>query len=438
MLYVELAVALLLILINGLLAMAELAIVSSRRSRLKTLVERQVHGSRRALALASNPGKFLSTVQIGITLVGVLSGAFSGATLGIRLGQWLAGLGVPSNFAEPAGVALVVAAITYCSLIVGELVPKQIALRNPERVAVRVAPAMAFLARIGSPVVWLLDHSGRALLRLLRQGSQPEAKVTDDEIRALVAEAESAGVIEPGERSMIVGVMKLGDRPVRAVMTPRREVTMINLQDDTDHVRAAIVDSVHSRFPAHDGNPDEIVGVLQAKDILDAYLRGAELDLRQHVRAGPSVSDTADALDVVEVIKQSSVHMVLIHDEYGHFEGIATNADILEAIVGAYRTDEGPAEPDAVLRDDGSWLLSGSMAADELTDRLGIAVPRERAYHTAAGFVLDRIGHLPAVGETFDDQGWRFEIVDLDGRRIDKILAVRTSDVRRRVRAYGT
>lgn len=435
MLYVQLVIAISLILINGLLAMAELAIVSSRRSRLQALVDREVHGARRALALASDPGKFLSTVQIGITLVGVLSGAFSGATLGVRLGDWLAGLGVPVRFAEPAGVALVVAVITYFALIVGELVPKQIALRNPERVAVRVAPAMALLARLASPVVWLLDASGRAVLRVLGHGSQPEARVTDEEIRSLVAEAESAGVIEPGERSMIAGVMRLGDRPVRALMTPRRDVEMIDLSDSPELIRRTIIDSVHSRFPVHDGDPDQIVGVVQAKDLLDAYLRDAELNVRDYVRGAPNVSDTADALDVVEAIKQSPVHMVLVHDEYGHFEGIATNADILEAIIGASRTDEGPAEPDAVQREDGSWLLSGSMAADELAERLGIVVPRQRAYHTTAGYVLDQVGHLPEIGETFDDQGWRFEIVDLDGRRIDKILARRIGNIRRRIRA---
>jgi putative hemolysin len=433
MIYIELLVVVVLILINGLLAMAELAVVSSRRARLQAMVDRGVVGSRRALALASDPGKFLSTVQIGITLVGVISGAFSGATIGLRLGQWLVERAVPSGFAEPAGVALVVAVITYFSLIAGELVPKQIALRNPEKVAIRVAPAMTVIARIGLPLVWLLDVSGRLLLRALGYRAQPERSVTDDEIRMLVAEAESSGVIEPGERTMIAGVMRLGDRPVRAVMTPRRQVDMIDLSGDRESIRKAIADSVHSRFPVHEGVADEVLGVVQAKDVLDAYVAGGEPDVRAHVRQAPVVPDTADALEVVDIIKGSQVHMVLIHDEYGHFQGVVTNADILEAIVGASRTDEGPAEPDAVRRDDGSWLLSGSMAADEMAERLAIAIPNARPYHTAAGFVLDRMGHLPIVGETFDEQGWRFEIVDLDGRRIDKILARRASDVRRRV-----
>jgi putative hemolysin len=436
MLYLELAIVVVLILINGLLAMAELAVVSSRRARLQALADRDVIGSRRALALANDPGKFLSSVQIGITLVGVLSGAFSGATLGLRLGLTLIGLGVPPGVAEPLGVGLVVAAITYVSLIVGELVPKQIALRNPEKIAVRVAPAMTVLARVASPIVWFLDTSGRTLLRMLGQQAQPEGMVTDEEIHTLVAEAETAGVIEPDERAMIAGVMRLGDRSVRAVMTPRREVDMVDLSDDDETVRKTIVESIHSRLPVHDGNPDEMLGVVQAKDLLDGYLLGERPDLRAHIRPAPTVPDTADALDLVDVIKAAPVHMVLVHDEYGHFEGVATNADILEAIVGASRTDEGPAEPDAVQREDGSWLISGSMAADEMAERLHIPIPQERAYHTAAGFVLDNIGHLPVVGESFDAHSWRFEVVDLDGRRIDKILARRVGAAARR-RAAG-
>jgi putative hemolysin len=432
MLYIELAIVIVLILINGLLALAELAIVSSRRARLGALVDREVIGSRRALALASDPGRFLSTVQIGITLVGVLSGAFSGATLGLRLAEWFANVGVPLGIAEAVGVGLVVALITYFSLVIGELVPKQIALRNPERVAVRVAPAMTAIARIASPVVSLLDISGRAVLRALGYQAQAEQRVTDEEIRTLMAEAETAGVIEPGERAMIAGVMRLGDRPVRAVMTSRREVDMIDLTADPGDIRRMLVESIHSRLPVHAGTPEEMLGVVQAKDLLDACLRGERLDIRAQMRPAANVPDTADALDVVDVIKASPVHMALVHDEYGHFQGVVTNADILEAIVGDFRTDEGPIEPDAVRRDDGSWLIAGSMPVDEMADRLFIALPPDRSYHTAAGLVLNQLGHLPAIGESFDHQGWRFEVVDLDGRRIDRILVRRIAAGRRR------
>jgi magnesium and cobalt exporter, CNNM family len=432
MLFIELAIVAALILLNGLLALAELAIVSSRRARLQALVDRQVIGSRRALALATDPGRFLSTVQIGITLVGVLSGAFSGATLGLHLAEWFIDLGLRASIAEALGVGLVVAVITYFSLVIGELVPKQIALRNPEKIAVRVAPAMTALASIASPIVSFLDISGRAVLRALGYRAQPEHRVTDEEIRSLMAEAETAGVLEPGERAMIAGVMRLGDRPVRAIMTPRREVDMVDLTADPDDIRRTIVESAHSRLPAHAGTPEEMLGVIQAKDLLDAYLRGERPDIRAQLRPAPNVPDTADALDVLGVIKRSPVHIALVHDEYGQFEGIVTNADILEAIAGAFRTDEGPLEPEAVRRQDGSWLISGSMPADEMADRLSVVLPPDRNYHTAAGFVLTQFGHLPEIGESFDTQGWRFEVVDLDGRRIDKILASRIAAARRR------
>lgn len=430
MIYFEIAIVIVLIFINGLLAMAELAIVSSRRARLQALVDREVVGSRRALALAADPGKFLSTVQVGITLVGILSGAFSGATLGARLSDWFLSLGMPPGVAAASGVGLVVAAITFASLIIGELVPKQIALRNPEAIAVRVSPAMTILAKIASPFVWILDASGRLVLRALAQRHEPQERVTDEEIRTLIAEAETAGIIEPEERTMIAGVMRLGDRPVRAVMTPRTDVDAINLADDPQEIRKLIVESVHSRLPVYDGTPEEMLGVIQAKDLLDAYLRGEQPDLRAQARPAPVIPDTADALDVVQAIKTSAVHMALIHDEYGHFEGVVTNADILEAIVGAFRTDEGLIE-DAVQREDGSWLISGSMPADEMAELLAIPIPQSRSYQTAAGFVLAEVGHLPQVGESFDASGWRFEIVDLDGRRIDKILAKRISAGRR-------
>jgi putative hemolysin len=432
MLYIELAIIIVLILINGLLALAELAIVSSRRARLQVLVDRDVIGARRALALASDPGRFLSTVQIGITVVGILSGAFSGATLGLRLGEGFAQLGLPTAVAEGVGIGLVVAVIAYFSLVIGELVPKQIALRNPEKIAVRVAPAMTAIASIASPVASFLDISGRAVLRALGYQAEAEHRVTDEEIRTLISEAETAGVIEPGERAMIAGVMRLGDRPARAVMTPRRDVDMIDLTADPEDIRRIIVESIHSRLPVHAGTPEEMLGVVQAKDLLDAYLRDGRPDIRAQMRPAANVPDTADALDVVDVIKRSPVHMALVHDEYGHFQGVVTNADILEAIVGEFRTDEGPVEPDAVQLDDGSWLIAGSMPVDEMADRLSLAVPPERNYHTAAGFALDRLAHMPVTGESFDREGWRFEVIDLDGHRIDKILARRVGSGRRR------
>lgn len=428
MLYFEIAIVVVLICVNGLLSMSELAIVSSRPARLKAMIDRDVKGAARALDLGSDPGKFLSSVQIGITLVGVLSGAFSGATLGLRLSLYLKSLGVSAGVADPAGVGIVVAAITYFSLIAGELVPKQIALRDPEKVAVRVAPTMHMIATVAKPLVFLLDISGRALLWLLGQGGESDEKVTDEEIKMLVAEAEHHGTIESDERRMIAGVMRLGDRAVRAVMTPRTEIDWINLQSDEAATRKLLMETQHSRLPASDGGVDAMIGVVQTRDLLAAALAGRSFDVRRHVRPAPIVHDQADALDVLAKLKESDVPMALVHDEYGHFEGIVTPADILEAITGVFRADldAGDAEH-AVKREDGSWLLAGYMQADEMADTLGIILPENRDYETVAGYVLAHMHHLPATGETIDAQGWRFEVVDLDGRRIDKLIATKLS-----------
>ena len=427
MLYVELGIVAILIITNGLLSMSELAIVSSRPARLAALVEKDVTGSRRALALASDPGKFLSTVQIGITLIGVLSGAFSGATLGLRLTNFLTELGLSQGLADAIGVGVVVTVITYASLIIGELVPKQIALRDPESVAVRVAPYMTLLARISLPLVWLLDRSGKALLWLLGQRGEAEAKVSEDEIRTLVVEAENAGVLEPGEKEMIAGVMRLGDLPVGAVMTPRHEVSMINLADASEVIRATLAGRNHSRFVVFDKNPGAALGIVQAKDMLDSYLAGETPDIRKLVRQAPVIPEFLDARDVVAILRDSAVHIGLVHDEYGGFQGVVTSADILESIVGGFHTEEGPPEPAAVKRDDGSYLISGWMPAVEFATLLQVALPASRPYQTMAGFLLQHFGAIPNVGEYVEVDGWRFEIVDLDGRRIDKVLATRTA-----------
>ena len=432
MVYTEIAIVVVLICVNGLLAMSELAIVSSRPARLKTMIDRNVKGAGRALALGANPGRFLSTVQIGITLVGVLSGAFSGATLGLRLTQLLLSFGVPSGAADALGVGIVVAIITYGSLIIGELVPKQIALRDPEGVAVKVAPAMTILSKVSLPLVFLLDFSGRAVLWLLGQRGQSEEKVTDEEIKMLVAEAEHHGTIESDERRMIAGVMRLGDRAVRAVMTPRTEVDWLNLQWDEQTCRKMLMETQHSRLPAGENSVDAMIGVVQTRDILAAMLAGQGFDPRKHVRPAPIVHDQADALDVLTTLRESQVPVALVHDEYGHFEGIVTPADILEAITGVFRADADEEEEQAVQREDGSWLLAGYMQADEMADLLSIDLPENRDYETVAGYVLAYLHHLPATGETVDAQGWRFEVVDLDGRRIDKVIASRLPGVHRR------
>ena len=427
MLYVELGIVTVLIVTNGLLAMSELAVVSSRPARLAALVEKNVKGSRRALALASDPGKFLSTVQIGITLIGVLSGAFSGATLGQRLTSLLTEAGWSQGVADAIGVGVVVTIITYASLIMGELVPKQIALRDPESVAVRVAPFMTLLAKASAPAVWLLDRSGKGLLWLLGHRGEAGEKVSEDEIRTLVVEAENAGVLEPGEKEMIAGVMRLGDLPVGAVMTPRREVSMIDLSDTPEAIRSALRASHHSRFVVFDRDVDTALGIVHAKDILDGYLSGQEPDMRKLVRPAPVIPEFLDARDVVSVLRDSAVHMGLVHDEYGVFQGVVTSADILEAIVGGFHTEEGPPEQAALKRDDGSYLISGWMPAVEFASLLQIVLPASRSYQTVAGFLLSHFGRIPDVGDRVEADGWRFEVVDLDGRRIDKVLAAKVA-----------
>ena len=428
MLTFELGIVTILIVINGLLSMSELAIVSSRPARLAALAERNVKGSRRALALASDPGKFLSTVQIGITLIGVLSGAISGATLGQRLSSLLIEAGWSRGVADAVGVGVVVTVITYASLIIGELVPKQIALRDPESVAVRVAPYMTLLAKISLPAVWLLDRSGKALLWLLGHRGAAGEKVSEDEIRTLVVEAENAGVLEPGEKEMIAGVMRLGDLPVGAVMTPRREVSMINLTDSLQTIRSTLAASSHSRFVVFDQAADAAVGIVSAKDILDCYLSGQEPDIGKLVRPAPVIPEFLDARDVVAILRDSPVHMGLVHDEYGVFQGVVTSADILESIVGGFHTEEGPPEAAAIRRDDGSYLISGWMPAVEFASLLRFELPVSHDYETVAGFLLSHFGRIPDVGDHIEVDGWRFEIVDLDGRRIDKLLAVRRDD----------
>lgn len=422
--FVEILIVVVLTIVNGLLAMSELAVVSARPARLRAMADQGNHGAAIAITLAEDPGKFLSSVQIGITLVGILSGAFSGATLGLRLTDWLESVGVADNVADIVGVGVVVVAITYISLILGELVPKQIALRDAEGVAARVAPAMKLIAAVGSPVVWLLDVSGKAVLALLGQAGQSEERVTEEEVKTMIAEATTAGVIESDEHSMISGVMRLADRSARGLMTPRLDVDVLDLSDESEDIRRTILSTSRSRLLVQDGDADSIIGVVAIKDIIGVFANGLPLELRRFVQPVPVVMDHADALDVVRAIRNSTVHMALVVDEYGHFEGIVTSADILEVITGVFQEETGD-DPAIVKREDGSWLVAGWMPVDEFGDKLKIAIPRDAKFETVAGYVLSIINRLPAVGETFEHDGFKFEVVDLDGRRIDKILMTR-------------
>ena len=419
----ELFIAVCLILLNGVFSLSELALVSARRARLKAMVEAGRPGARAALALAEEPGRFLSTVQIGITLVGILAGAFSGAALGERLTEILQEHGMTARVAGPLGYAIVISLITYLSVVVGELVPKNLALRNAEGLACLVAPLMTIVSKVAAPIVWLLDASTRLIFRLFGQSTAPESAVTEEEIRTVMAEAETAGILEVDERKMISGVLRLGDRAVRSVMTPRTEVEWLDLEDDEEELLRRLVSTTHSRLPVGEGSPDNMLGVVQVRELLAPLLVGKRIDVRGSMKAAPVVPDTLDALDALNVLREAEVPVALVHDEYGHFEGLATPADILDAIAGAFRSDEGASEPEAVQREDGSWLLAGWMPVDEMAEMLGMTLPERRAYETVAGLVIGELQHLPATGETVTALGWRFEVVDLDGRRVDKILA---------------
>jgi putative hemolysin len=422
--WVDLAIILALVALNGLFAMSELAIVSSRKPRLEAMARSGRRGAGTALDLATDPGKFLSTVQIGITLIGILAGAYSGASLGGPVGERLALLGVPQGSSAEIGFALVIVLTTYASLIIGELVPKQFALRKPEPIAALVAVPMVWLARITAPLVWLLDRTSALVFRLLGLNRESESHVTAEELHLIVAEASNAGVIEESERAIISGVVRLADRPVREVMTPRTGIKWIDADADKEAVIRRLGDMPHSRMPVAEGSVDEIIGVVQARDIVAALIEGRPIDLRALMRTAPVVPDQMDAMDALGTLREADVPMAFVHDEYGHLEGIVTPADLLAAIAGDFASDQDDdTDPPLVERDDGSWLISGSLSADVLADRLCITLPEDRDYATTAGFALSVLKHLPKVGESFNYREWRFEVVDMDGRKIDKLLA---------------
>lgn len=417
---IEILVLAALIVLNGVLSMSEMAIVSARPARLKSL-EGKSKGAAAALKLAENPGRFLSTVQIGITMVGVLSGALSGATLGPRLTNWLVARGMDADWAATFGVGGVVVSITYVSLIIGELVPKQLALRNAEGVAIRVAPAMAVLSTVTTPVVWLLDRSGKAVLWLMGQRGVSGNKVTEEEVHTLLTEAHEGGVLEDGEREMMAGVMRLGDRTARALMTPRHEVQMLELEATSAEAVALIRKIARPRMLVQSRATGEVVGIVTLADVFNVVSRREALDLKALVVDVPVVSDQADALDALVVLHNSVHHIALVYDEYGHFEGIITTDDVLEAITGAESSADAD-EPALLVRSDGSLLVSGWMPADEFCDRLGLSRGLAGEYDTVAGLVLHQLRRMPVLGDVFVAEGYKFEVIDLDGLRIDKIL----------------
>ena len=417
-----------LICLNGVLAMSELAIVSSRDARLKAMAKSGSTGAQSALDLAAEPGRFLSTVQSGITLIAIFAGAFSGATLGEPMAQRMQQLGVEAKTAHTLGFGLVIVLTTFVSLVIGEIVPKQIALRSPEPIAVVVARPMQWLSKIVAPFVWLLDRSSALIFRLFGLDRESKNQVTAEELHLVVAEAQTAGVLEEDERAMISGIVRLADRPVREVMTPRTEIDWIDVAATPDEAREALLETPHNRIPVADGSVENIVGVVQTRDVLAAALEGRPIDLRQLCRKAPVIPDLMDAMDALSVLRNADVPLALVHDEYGHLDGIVTPGSILAALAGTFAHDvEQGDEPPLVEREDGSWLVSGAASADLLTDRLGVNLPGERDYSTVAGFALSVLKHLPDTGEVFRHDGWSFEVVDMDGRKIDKLIASRPS-----------
>ena len=420
---IDVAIILALIALNGVFAMSELAIISARRPRLEAMARRGNTGARVALDLVADPGKLLSTVQIGITLIGILAGAYSGSSLGGPMGNELARAGVPADLAPELGFGLVIAVTTYVSLIVGELVPKQFALRAPEPIAAFVARPMLWLSKGGAPLVWLLDATSAAIFRALGLKRESEAHVTAEELHLIVAEASKSGVIEESERAIISGVVRLADRPVREVMTPRTQVDWIDADADRATLNTMLSELPHSRIPVAEGSVDRIIGIVQARDIVRTLIAGKDVDLRALMRQAPIVPDQVDAMDTLQALRRADVPMALVHDEYGHLEGIVTPADLLSSIAGEFASDiEEDGDPAVVERDDGSLLVSGWWAADLLAERIGLTLPETRDYATVAGLALAEMKRLPKIGEHFDFGGHRFEIMDMDGRKIDKLL----------------
>jgi putative hemolysin len=421
----DVVIILALVALNGVLSMSELAIVSSREARLKAMAKGGSSGAQCALQLASNPGRFLSTVQIGITLVGILAGAYSGAALGGPVGERIALLGVEPETAETIGFAIVIVLTTFASVVIGEIVPKQFALRSPEPIAALVARPMRWLSTATGPIVWLLDQTSKLIFRLLGLNRESENTVTAEELHLVVAEAQTAGVLEESERAIISGIVRLADRPVREVMTPRPEVDWIDVNASMEELHAALKEIPHSRIPVAEGSADNILGVLQTRDLVEALMEGREINLRELARPAPVIPDLMDAMDALAVLRSADVPLALVHDEYGHFDGIVTPGSLLAALAGAFAHDVEEDEPPLVEREDGSWLVSGAASADLLEDRLGVNMPQDRDYSTVAGFALSVLKRIPQTGETFSFDGWKFEVVDMDGRKIDKLLASR-------------
>jgi len=423
----QIAVIVVLTLLNGLFAMSETALVSSRKARLRELAEAGDKGARTALELADSPTRFLSTVQIGISLIGVLAGAFGGATLAGPLAKVLRGVPLLAPYAGPIAFGAVVVAITYLSLIIGELVPKRLALNGPETIVSRVAGPMRLLSAITAPAVWFLSTSTEGVLGLLGVRQMDTSPVSEQEVEILMEEGAKAGVFEEEERDLVARALRLDDRPVRELMTPRPSVVWLDADDPSEEVLRLARESRHSYFPVARGDLDELLGIASVKD---AWARGADeqpAELLGSMRRPALVPEGAPATRALEAFKRSGLPLALVIDERGHIEGLVTLTDVLEALVGEVPDEDESDEEAIVHREDGSWLVDGLLAAEELKERLGssgLPLHDEEAadYQTVGGMVMDVLGRVPAAGDRFEHEGYSFEVLDMDGRRVDKVL----------------
>jgi putative hemolysin len=424
MLPLQLTIVLLLILLNGFFAMAEIALVSARTARLKALAETGNLGAPAALELKSDPSRLLATVQIGITVIAVLSGTFGQATLGERLQLLLQDhSGFVGRYAHAISMAIVVIAISYLSLIIGELAPKRIALGHPERIAAALARLMRAMARAGTPIEWFLSASTDLVLRLLPLRSDGSAPVTDEEISFMLREGAATGHIPQAETEIVEMALRLGDRRANTVMTPRTRIEWLDLDDAEEENRNKICNSRYSRFPVVQGGSQQVIGIVEAKELLGRCLAGMPLDLRAATRLPLYLPNTVSVLRVLDVFKSSAEPMALIVDEYGDLEGLVTPSDILEALVGDI-PGTGNADQRVVRREDGTWLIDGMVGLDELKQVLGLShlTGEDADFHTLGGYMMARLNRVPMIADRITADGYQFEVVDMDGRRVDRVM----------------
>jgi putative hemolysin len=423
----EILIILFLLLVNGVFAMAEIAIVASRKARLQQMADEGHRHARTALELARNPNRFLATVQIGITMVGILAGAFGGATIAEKMGVYLDTFPSLAPYGEAIAVGAVVLVLTYLSLVIGELVPKRLGLNHPEKIASSIASSMRALSRIASPVVWLLTRSSNLVLRSIGIKPSIESPVTEEEIKLLIEQGTQTGVFEEAEQDMIDGVLQMADRRVSLLMTPRKQIISFDVDDSPERIHRKLLSSKHSRFPVIKGTLANVLGVTRAKDMLAHCLGGQALDLKAVLRPALFVPENMTIMKLLEMFKQERTHIALVIDEYGDVQGLVTHDDILESIVGTIPSVGDPGEPQAIQREDGSWLLDGMLHIDELKeifDFKELPAERQGLYQTVGGFVIRQLRSIPHAGLAFEWGGVRFEVVDMDGRRVDKVLAM--------------